>query len=85
MGNFADEQHALVAGVLWGTLVKAGIRAVPELDDEDNYLPILVIRLPEGPGVDQEVRVLVLADDSTPPVRKCPPIYDALGQRVNVR
>lgn len=60
--HFVDQTHALRAGFLLGTLMKAGVHVRPEMDDEGNYMPTIVIELPPldelSPPVEVWVKVL---------------------------
>lgn len=81
--NFADDNHALSAGYLLGVLIRSGVTAWPEVDDDNDYTPVMVIEVDD----EQFVKVLVLPESGGHvPVENLPaPVYDALGQRVDVR
>jgi hypothetical protein len=61
--NFVDDNHALHAGMLIGTLMKAGVSAKPTIDDKGNYTPMVAIEVPidEDLGTFVTVYVRVLA------------------------
>jgi hypothetical protein len=48
MANFADDDHALMTGMLAGLMLKSGIPAVVERDDQGDYVPRIRIRLDVG-------------------------------------
>lgn len=43
MENFENPNHALHTGMLWGILMRAGLDALPEVDDYDNYTDVIAI------------------------------------------
>jgi len=45
-GHFADDDHAMRAGFLIGTLMKAGVHIIPDTDEEGNYMPTMAIQIP---------------------------------------
>jgi len=47
-GNFEDDTHALRTGMLIGALIKAGIKVIPDMDDEGNYTPYMTITLDDA-------------------------------------
>lgn len=59
MSHFASDDHALVTGVLAGLLIKSGIPAYPQMDEEGNYTPVIHIRLDVGHArpIDVELEV----------------------------
>lgn len=58
--NFKDDLHAFRTGLILGHLLKAKIRVVPDLDDDDNYTDIMTITLADDEENVLEVRVRVL-------------------------
>jgi hypothetical protein len=48
MANFQDDDHALMTGMLAGLMMKGGLPAVVERDDQGDYLPRIRIRLDVG-------------------------------------
>jgi hypothetical protein len=61
MSNFQDDDHALRTGMFLGSLMKAGIMVIPEIDDEQNYTPDITVVFPGDRNVDEfsvHVRVL---------------------------
>jgi hypothetical protein len=53
--HFANPNHALTAGMVWGLLMRHGINALPEVDDYDNYTAVIHI---EYDGYEFRVEVL---------------------------
>ena len=47
-GNYANPRHCLYVGWVVGHAMKHGIPAVPVLDDQGNYTPIIEVTLDEG-------------------------------------
>ena len=45
---WASDDHALRAGFLIGALLKSGIDAYPNVDDEGNYTNVIVVKLDEA-------------------------------------
>jgi hypothetical protein len=63
VGNFANDDHALMTGFLIGALQRAGIPAYPTMDDAGNYIPTVRLRLDVGhpKPVDLEIEVKPVA------------------------
>jgi hypothetical protein len=59
-GYFEDDDHALKQGMLLGYLMKAGVRARPEMDDQHNYTDVLVIDVVDPDGTFFPIRVRTL-------------------------
>lgn len=53
--HFADPNHALNAGMMWGLLMRQGLDALPEVDDDGDYTDVIKI---EFEGKVYRVRVL---------------------------
>ena len=53
--NFQSPNHALTAGMMWGLLMKYGINALPEVDEQDNYTDVIQI---EHEGFEFRIQVL---------------------------
>ena len=60
MENFDGFDHALKAGMVIGALMKAGIMAYPDVDDEGNYLDTISMRIDMGDPQPVDVRIKVL-------------------------
>jgi len=59
--HFHDDEHALRMGMFMGTLMTAGVRFAPIIDDEGNYTSVLIAYLQVEEGVPPiEVRIQVL-------------------------
>jgi hypothetical protein len=58
--NFQSDFHALKCGMVIGALMKAGIPAYPETDDNGDYTNIIHMRLDMGDPqpVDVDIEVL---------------------------
>lgn len=41
--HFDDPNHALTAGMLWGLLMRHGLDALPEVDDDRDYTDVVRI------------------------------------------
>jgi hypothetical protein len=66
MANFASSTHALRAGFLIGTLVKAGITVELQYDEQNNYIDeFVVVMKPEEFDIPMRVRLKVLPPGST--------------------
>lgn len=63
--NFANDDHALVTGILIGLLMKSGIPATPVRDERGDYIPRIRVRIDTGHSrlVDVELEVRAVADD----------------------
>lgn len=48
MSNFANEDHAMLTGVVLGTLLKSGISALPVWDNEGFHTPCIRILIEAG-------------------------------------
>lgn len=47
--NFVDDgNHALLTGIVAGALQKAGLPAMPAVDDDGDYLPYIIVERPSG-------------------------------------
>ena len=56
---FANDDHALYAGMLIGKLMQAGVKAYPSVDEHGDYMNEIVIEL--DPGVESmKVKISVL-------------------------
>jgi len=53
-----DERRALMTGFVIGTLMSAGLDVKPEVDDDGDYLPSIMLTLPE-PMQGVKVRLVV--------------------------
>ena len=56
---FASDSHSLQAGMFYGLLMKAGIRAFVEVDDDNNYMNEVVVYL-DPDDADLKVKITVL-------------------------
>jgi hypothetical protein len=61
MGNFVDNDHALVTGFVVGTLMRAGISAYPVVDNNGDYIPVIRMRLDVGDTQPRDVILEVRA------------------------
>lgn len=57
-GTFKDQGHALRAGMAFGAAVKAGLPVEPELDDQGNYTPVMLLSLEHLPD-NVTIRIVV--------------------------
>ena len=48
MGNFVDDDHALLTGIVLGMLLKAGLPVYMSVDEHQDYAPVLHLRLDMG-------------------------------------
>ena len=60
--HFQDDDHALRTGMLLGLLMKSGIPAYPEMDDDGNYTPRIQITAAIGPNEPVRVTIEVLPE-----------------------
>ena len=57
--NWQSEEHSLMAGMLIGHLMKAGVKAYPSVDEHGDYMNEIVIEL--DPGVESmKVKISVM-------------------------
>jgi hypothetical protein len=58
MHEVESSEHALIVGLVHGYLLRLGVDAWPEFDEQGNYLASLVLTLPE-PALGTKVRIVV--------------------------
>ena len=60
--HFQDDDHALRTGMLLGFLMRAGIPAYPEMDDDGNYTSRIQITAAIGPNEPVRIAIEVLPE-----------------------
>ena len=58
--NFDDYDHALKVGMVIGALMKAGIMAYPETDEDGDYTAVVSMRIDMGDPQPIDVQIKVL-------------------------